>query len=187
MAEEQKRYTKVALWLHWIIAGLILAQIAGGLYLEDFAPNSVKFELFQWHKSFGILILLLSLGRLGWRLANPAPPPPPDMPGWEKAVGKVTHILFYGFMIGLPLAGWGIASASPKNIDIVLFKFIPWPHLPFVPKSEGLEEVFAEVHEYMAFALLGLLALHVAAALKHHFINKDDILGRMVPGIKPKG
>ena len=175
------RYTTVAVTLHWVIALLIIGQIAGGLFMQNLPVNSLKFELYQWHKSFGILILLLSFARLGWRMTHPAPPLPPEMKAWEKSVAKLTHILFYVLMIGTPLLGWAMVSASPFNLDTVLFKLIPWPHIPGIPQSEGLEGVFKNTHEILAKGIIALLLLHVGAALKHHFVERDTVLTRMVP------
>jgi cytochrome b561 len=187
MTMAQNKYTSVAIWLHWILAILILGQIAGGLLTEDVESKVLKFELVQWHKSFGMLVLALSFFRLYWRFAHKPPAPPAAMSGPEKMVVKIMHVLFYVLMIGIPLVGWMVSSASPKDIDLTLFKIIPWPHLPFIPKSENSVEILKEVHEYLSFAMLGLFALHVVAALKHHYINKDDVLTRMVTFMKPKG
>lgn len=177
-------YHAVAIALHWIIAILIIGQIAGGLYMHQLPATTLKFELYQWHKSFGILVLLLSLARLGWRLTHPAPALPVEMPRWEKLVARFTHVAFYCLMIGIPLVGWLIVSASPYDLPTVLFKLVPWPHLPGIPKSEGLEDLFAQIHEILAFATIGLIVLHAGAALKHHFYNRDEILTRMVPVLR---
>ncbi len=187
MTVSQDRYSSIAIWLHWILAILILGQIAGGLITEDIESKALKFELVQWHKSFGMLVLVLSFFRLYWRFAHKPPAPPAAMTGAEKMIVKITHVLFYVLMIGIPLFGWMVVSASPKDIDLTLFKIIPWPHLPFIPKGENSVEILKEVHEYLAFAMLGLLALHVLAALKHHYKDKDDVLTRMVTFMKPKG
>lgn len=178
------RYTNVAITLHWVIAALILGQIAGGFYMHNLPATNLKFELYQWHKSFGMLILALSLFRLGWRLSHPAPALPAHMPGWEKLVARITHIAFYGLMIGTPLIGWLLVSTSKP--DLVLFKIIPWPHIPGVPNDRPLHEAFEEIHEFLAFSILGLLALHVAAALKHHFLDRDAVLTHMIPALKKK-
>ena len=181
------RYTTVAVTLHWLIAILIIGQLAGGLYMHNLPATTWKFELYQWHKSFGILVLLLSLARLGWRLTHKAPALPGGMKSWEKLAARFTHVAFYFLIIAVPLAGWLMVSASPYDLPTVLFKLIPWPHVPGIPQDAALEGIFKELHEYMAFAIIGLLVLHVGAALKHHFINRDGVLTRMVPILSKKG
>jgi cytochrome b561 len=181
----QVRYSAVAKLLHWAIALLILGQIAGGLYMHNL-PNSadMKFELYQLHKSFGLTILALSLFRLFWRLTHKGPPLPRALPDWERILARVTHVGFYVLMIGVPLVGWAMVSASPLRIPTKLFFVIPVPDLP-LPRSRDLAEILAETHEYAAFTILGLLALHVAGGLKHHFVDRNGILARMVPGLNP--
>lgn len=181
------RYTKVAVTLHWLIALLIIGQLAGGIYMHNLPATTWKFELYQWHKSFGIMVLLLSLARLGWRLTHRAPALPDGMKGWEKVAARITHVAFYALIIAVPLAGWLMVSASPYDLPTVLFKLIPWPHVPGIPQDAALEGLFKEVHEIMAFAIIGLLVLHVGAALKHHFINRDAVLTRMIPILSKKG
>ncbi|MEX6634254.1 cytochrome b/b6 domain-containing protein [Hyphococcus lacteus] len=180
-----KRYSAVAVALHWAIAVLILGQIAGGLFMHNL-PNSsvIKFDLYQLHKSFGLSILALTFFRLAWRLSHRAPTLPSKMPQWEKLVARATHWAFYGLMLLTPLAGWAMVSVSPTDIPTKFFGIIPVPHLPFfggVVDRESAEHLWAEVHEYLAFTILFLLVLHVGAALKHHFFNKDDVLRSMLP------
>ena len=180
------RYSRVAVWLHWILAILLVGQFAGGKIMEFLEATPLKYELFQLHKSFGIIILLLSLLRLIWRLTHKAPPLPSGMKPFERLAAKLTHVGFYGLMIGIPLAGWIMVSASVTQISTKIFKLLPWPDVPGVPRSEGFGDVMKNVHEYMAYAAIILLILHVGAALKHHFVNKDDVLSRMLPIVRPK-
>ena len=186
------RYTSVAIALHWIMAALILGQIAGGLYMHNL-PNSdaSKVQLYQMHKSFGITILLLAIVRLGWRLSHPVPALPAGMPGWQKAAARISHFGFYALMIGVPLGGWALVSASPfaDSVPTYLFGVVPWPHMPFfggVEDRKALAGAIAEMHEYGAFTILGLFGLHVAAALKHHLQDKDGVLQRMVPVLRSR-
>src|SRR5215470_17346464 len=117
--ERAQRYTSVAIVLHWTIAVMILGMIAAGWWmtrgegLSAAAPGTVRFAVFQLHKSFGITILLLSLARLAWRLFNPPPPDPPSLSVWEKTAALAVHWAFYGLMIVLPLTGWAVVSSSP--------------------------------------------------------------------------
>lgn len=185
-----RRYSSVAILLHWTLAALIVANIVIGLQSEAL-KGLAQFNLLQWHKSFGITVLLLTLARLAWRLVNRAPPYPAHMPAWEKTAAAATHWGFYLLMLGLPLSGWIVVSASPLNIPTLLYGTIPWPFIGFVHglpigERKGLEDLVGDVHETLAWAAIALLTLHVAAALKHQFWNRDVVLWRMapLPGLK---
>ena len=180
------RYSKVAITLHWLIALLIIGQLAGGKIMMAMDGSQLKFEIFQLHKSFGIIILLLSVLRLVWRVTHKAPPLPEHMPKRERLAAKVSHIGFYGLMIGIPLMGWAMVSAAPVQITTKIFKMVKWPDMPFIERSEGLQAFFSDAHELMASLIFLLLLIHIGAALKHHYKDKDDILTRMVPRLKPR-
>lgn len=181
----ETQYGIVAVMLHWLIAAAIIFMLGLGIYMTDLPPGSMaQFEYFQLHKSVGISILLLSFVRLGWRLANPVPPLPPHLKSWEAVAARVTHYGFYVLMIVMPLTGWMVVSASSLGIPTLLFGAIPWPHIPFIAGLENRKEVavaFSEIHEILAFTMIALLLLHIGAALKHHFLLKDDVLRRMSP------
>jgi cytochrome b561 len=186
VSDTARRYTGVAIALHWLIALLAIGQFAGGLYVEGLERGAQKFALIQMHKSFGIMVLLLTLVRLGWRLAHPAPPLPASMTATERSIARFTHWLFYALLIGIPLIGWAMVSASPfaDTVQTYIFGVIHWPHLPFfagVEDRQAVTDGIKEAHELLAFLMIGLVALHVAAALKHHFVNRDDVLARMAP------
>ncbi|WP_417320533.1 cytochrome b [Emcibacter sp.] len=186
-----ERYSTIAILLHWLIALLIVGMVGMGLYMTGLPDErmSEKFELYQLHKSFGVTVLFLSLVRLIWRLTHKPPSLPGHMPDWERFAAKATHWAFYGLMIGIPLSGWAMVSASPWNLPTVLFGAIDWPHLPYfstVADKKAVEGMLKEVHELLAFGMLFLLVLHVAAALKHHFINRDNVLCHMLPVVKPR-
>ena len=178
------RYTRVAVWLHWTIAALILAQLVGGIVMHKL-PNSVsfKFEAYQMHKSFGLVVLALSLVRLGWRLTHRPPAVLATHAPWERALARITHVAFYALMILVPLAGWAMISNSALPSPLFLSP-IDIPKLPV----GGSVDLWAEIHEYLAFAMIGLLALHVAGALKHHYKDRDGTLARMATWVrKPMG
>ncbi len=178
-------YNAVAKTLHWLIAWAIIGMLALGWIMTSMANTPLKFSLFQWHKSIGITILLLSLIRLGWRLTHTAPPLPATMPGWEKIAAQAAHALFYVLIIAMPLTGWVIVSASPLNLPTILYGIVPWPHLPVIPDLGNKKEIghaFGWVHGKLAFLIAGLLVLHIGAAWKHHLIDRDDVLTRMAPG-----
>ena len=191
MTAPADRYTSVAIALHWLIAFMVIGQLAGGLFMRNLLNEQaeLKFELFQWHNSFGITVLLLTLVRLGWRLTHKPPPLPPAMPGWEKLAARVSHAGFYVLLLVIPLVGWLIVSSSPfaDSVQTYLFGVVHWPHLPFfdgVADRKALSHNFAEVHEYLGFAMIGLIGLHVLAALKHHFVDDDSVLGHMIPFVR---
>lgn len=185
MTEHKTRYNGIAIGLHWLIAILIIGMFAVGKFmtgLEDTDP--LRYALTQWHKSFGIAILGLSLFRLLWRITHRPPSLPEHMPGWEKFAASATHVFFYLLIIGIPLTGWIMVSASPLNLPTVLFKLIPWPHLPpfdSLSNKEEISHLFLRLHALSSNLLAVLLIMHVAAALRHHFVLKDSILLRMSP------
>ncbi len=180
------RYSAVAILLHWAIALLVLALVGLGLYMTSLPPGSAaQFSLYQWHKSLGITVLLLTLARIAWRLSHPVPALPATLKPWERLAARGTHVGLYALMLAIPLTGWALVSASPWNLPTILYGVIPWPHLPVLSTLEdkaGAEAVLEQVHGLLAWSAVALVALHVAAALKHHFILKDDVLARMLPG-----
>jgi cytochrome b561 len=198
MATSPQRYTAVAIVLHWMIATAIIANFALGWWMHEAieAPGtqSLAVVVFQIHKSLGLSILLLSLLRLAWRIANPPPPMPTTMPRWEQRVAKATHWAFYGLMIGIPLTGWLYVSTqwrgdTPLNVPTLWFGLFEVPHLfglnALIDSTRQLlAGLFAEAHEALAFAVALLLVLHIAAALKHHFRDRDAVLSHMIPALE---
>jgi cytochrome b561 len=181
------RYTAVAVALHWLIALAILAMLVMGLTMTHGAlAPATKFKLYQLHKSVGLSILMLAVLRLVWRLTHRPPDLPAGMPAWERGAAEATHVVLYCFMIGLPLIGWALVSASPFNLPTVLFGVVPWPHLP-VPDKKVAEPILKLAHAYGAYVLIGFVALHVGAALRHYFVERDTILQRMIPGLPRLG
>ncbi len=178
-------YSAIAISFHWLIAILIFANIWLGWRMSQL-KGLAMFELFQLHKSIGITVLLLSVLRLGWRLVNPGPAHPSHMSRGERLAATAAHWLLYSFMILLPLTGWIIVSASLYNLPTLLFKTVPWPHIGMVHNlpigtRKTVEDQVGVVHEWLAWTLLALAVFHVAAALKHHLIDRDDVLTRMLP------
>jgi cytochrome b561 len=187
------RYSTIAIALHWIIAIAILSVVFLGWWMEDLRHQAIAGDVsfdfvqavFNWHKTIGISILVLSIARLAWRLTHPAPPLPETMKPWEKTVAKATHIAFYVMMIGLPLGGW--ATASSTNFPSKLFNIDAWllPSLP-VPKTEEFYEMISNAHAMGGWIIFLTVVLHVGAALMHHFIKRDDVLTRMIPILKTR-
>jgi cytochrome b561 len=177
-----RRYDAVAIVLHWTMALGIFALIGVGLAMKHAdLPKMRVFQLFQLHKSIGIVILLLAVARLARRLTHRPPPLPEAMPAQERKAAHAGHILLYLFMLALPLSGWAFVSAAPLNIPTVLFGLVSWPHISFLAELTDKEPVAAALklaHDYVAFALIAVVAVHIGAALRHAF--KGDVpLSRM--------
>ncbi len=188
-----KYYSKIAILLHWLIAILIIAMMAAGIWMADAIDvketRAAAFDMFQLHKSVGLTILALSLLRLFWRFTHKSPDLPLDMPKWERGAAHITHWLFYGLMIGLPITGWLMVSASPLGLPTLFFGGPEVPHFPAFSAldyagKELWEGRFEEIHEIIAFGGIALIVMHIGAALKHHYVTKDDILVRMLPVMK---
>lgn len=176
-----QRYSYTAITLHWLIALLLAFQIALGWALEG--NNSPElFARYQLHKSIGITILLLSLGRLAIRLFAPHPPAS-DGPVWTRTLASVVHWLFYAVMILGPITGWLVVSTARIQVPTVLYGLIPWPHLPV---GRGLHEPAETIHGAMAWLAIGLFALHIAGALRHQWLLGKPELQRMIPFARGK-
>ena len=177
MAEPRDRYSTVSLILHWLIAALVVTQVVL-ISAHEATEGPISREFVNVHKSVGLSILLLTLVRLGWRIANPAIPLPDSTPRWQKLTARATHVLFYVFLIAMPLVGWAASSAAGR--DILWFGLFEWPLLPIGGGRETAGQLM-DLHELAAKALYVLIFLHVAGALKHHFIDRDTVLHRMIP------
>ncbi len=200
MAETTQRYTAVAIVLHWAIAFAILFNIPLGLWMHARAEaNDVSegvFRAFQLHKSIGLTVLALSVLRIFWRLTHAQPPLPAHMPTWEKRTARATHFLFYVVMLALPLTGWLYVSAGWSiHTDHALVVPTRYFGLFHVPDLFGLSRADDEVRASAAFAslkvhwalgwtTLALATLHVAAALKHQFFDRDAVMAQMLPGLQ---
>lgn len=178
----EPRYGLVAMALHWVLALFILSVFAVGIYVADLPFSLAKLKLINWHKWAGVTILALSLWRLVWRLTHRPPALPARieraMPGWQRVAFHGTHHLMYLLFFAVPLLGWAYSSA--KGYPIVWFGVLPLPD--WVPVSEPLAQVLKPLHALSAYGLIGLVALHVAAALKHQFVDRDGLIDRMRPG-----
>src|SRR3569833_2070892 len=181
------RYSMVAIALHWLIALAIVLQIilAGRM---DGPHTPQVFAVTQLHKSIGITILLASLLRLGWRLVNPPAPMPSTLAPWERRLAQATHAGFYVVMIAMPLPGWLMVSASRIQIPTLLYGVVHWPDIPgLADLTPGSKKVWRMIgtngHGIIAKFIYVLLALHVAGALKHQLLSRDEpVLARMAPG-----
>jgi cytochrome b561 len=174
------RYTAVAQALHWLVAALVMTMFGLGWYMAGLPLSQRKFDLFQLHKSLGLTVFVLVALRLAWRLSHPPPPLPARLPAWERAAARATHALFYGLLLAQPLIGFVQSNAA--NFPLVLWGVLPLPAL--IGTDEALGETLVTVHQAVAAVLLALIVLHVAAALRHHFLLKDDVLRRMLPATR---
>jgi len=178
------RYSLVAIALHWAMAALLVSMVFYGWWMEDLAhdpgadPAYVS-SVYQWHKTAGILILVLTAVRIAWRLTHPVPPLPEKMSRLEKIAARGAHAAFYALMIAMPLAGWITASASGLPTYLFDTAALSLPALP-VPQTQAFHELSGSVHGAGGWAILILLTIHALAALKHHFIDRDAVLRQMI-------
>lgn len=179
---DQARYSTVAIALHWLLALVILTLFVLGVYMTDLPFSPQRLKLYNWHKWAGITFLLLSALRLTWRLLRRPSALPPAitqaMPAWQNTAHHATHHLLYALFFVVPLLGWAYSSAA--GFPIVWFGQIALPDL--LPADKALAELIKPLHELSALALVGLAGLHIAAALKHQWIDRDGLLLRMLPG-----
>lgn len=186
--EPVSRYSRTAMVLHWLVAALLLVNVVYGLKAASADDAHVR-PLVDMHKSIGLTILGLVLLRIFWRLGHKPPPLPRGYPGYEKAFALVAHFLLYAVMLLLPLTGyihdsaWKAAAAHP----IVLYGLVPFPRIGFIENldpalKEHVHSLFSAAHTYLGYALYGLFALHLAGVAKHHAIDHESELSRMLPG-----
>jgi cytochrome b561 len=173
------QYNPVSIILHWVLGFALVAIFCFGIYMADLPFSPARLKLFNWHKWAGISILALSALRLLWRLSHPAPALPPKtvqaMPAWQLKAHHATHIALYALFFVVPLIGWAYTSAS--GFPVVLFGQFPLPDLLGADKE--LAALIKPWHQISAYALATLVGLHVAAALKHQWIDRDGLLQRM--------
>ena len=174
-----RRYSNVAVAFHWVTVALVLFQLWLGFSFADMEPGAERMSLFTWHRTIGATILLVVIARLTYRLTNPPPPYPPQLPEWERIAGTWNHRLFYLLLIGMPIGGVIAVSGLSPAPDITLLGGIHIPKVPGISKQLG--EMAKGIHEAAAWTLIALIVIHVAAALKHQFIDHNRVAGRMPP------
>jgi len=170
-------YTPVAKTLHWLMAVLLFGLLALGFTMTDLPLSPRKLQLYSWHKWAGVTVFLLVLFRLAWRATHRPPPLPTHMPKVMRFAAHAGHALLYGLMIVIPLSGWLMSSA--KGFQTVWFGVLPIPDL--VAKNQELGDLLQTVHLSLNLLLVAVIAGHIGAALKHHVIDRDDVLTRMLP------
>ena len=171
------RYGYVAQSLHWVIVGLLIVQVTLGKIADNLPLGFEKLVTLARHKSFGITILGLAVIRLAWRWLNP-PPPLPPMPRWQHVAANLNHWALYAILFAMPLSGWMMSSAS--NIPVSWFSLVQLPDL--IGPDRTWKGRFHDLHHFLSWCLYAFAGLHVAAAVKHQFIDRDGLLMRMLPG-----
>ncbi len=167
----------IAKSFHWIIALLILSQLVLGNIAEGYRLSPTKLDLFVWHKSIGVTVLLLVILRVVWRLTNPPPTPPDGIPAWETIAARIGHALLYLLMLAVPLSGWWVSDAT--RIPFKAFWLVPMPDL--IAANRDISDLAADVHGALTKLLLLVVVIHIVAALRHHFFMHNKILSRMLP------
>jgi cytochrome b561 len=173
-------YGIVAILFHWSMALLVVGLAALGLYmvtLPDVGFNTEKIVLILFHKQVGLLVFFLVVARLAWRVTQALPQLVAQIPDWQKIAARFVHLSFYALMFILPITGWIMSSAA--GIPVSFFGLFALPDL--VGSDDYLFYQFIEIHKWMGYVLIFLIVIHVGAALRHHFVFKDDTLRRMLP------
>jgi cytochrome b561 len=169
MAMTRTTYSTGAILFHWTIAVLVIANLLIGFGLLKGMPT---------HKAIGITVLVLSVLRIVWRLIHRQPPLPAIVPGWQATAARISHATFYVLLIAMPLSGWLMVSNAEKLRPLTWFGLFD---IPYLTVSRAAGDAGHEIHELLAIPFAALVLLHVAAALKHHFIDRDSVLARMLP------
>lgn len=173
------QYGSVSKFFHWLIVFLVLIMLCLGFFMNGIENKIIKGEVFNIHKLIGLTVLLLMILRLIWALTNPKPKLPFDTPLWERILERGMHDLFYLVLILMPISGWVLSTAAGKSPHIGWFRL----SLP-ISQSKALASFSDSVHVFLAWTIIVLVTLHILAALKHYFMNKDYVLQRMTPWIK---
>jgi cytochrome b561 len=174
-----QRYTRTAIALHWLIALLIIGAFTLGLVMTDIpGVTPAKLRYYNWHKWAGVTVLLLALLRLLWRLGHRPPPLTASTPAWQRQASGAVHHLLYVLMFAVPLSGYFMTLALGR--PVVYFGLFKLPVL--IGPDKALGERLEQVHEWLNWLMAAIVVLHVLAALKHAFIDRDDTMRRMLPG-----
>lgn len=173
-------YTHTAILLHWLTALAILCAFPLGLYMHELELSPVKLKLYSYHKWIGIGALLLAIVRLLWRARHRPPPLLAGLPRWQEIAARGMHHGFYLLLLAVPLSGWLMSSAF--GVSVVWLGVIPLPDL--IGKDKQLGEALKEVHETLNYTLLLMVLIHAAAAIRHHFFERDGTLLRMLPFLR---
>lgn len=173
------RYHRLAIALHWVMAAAFFCMLASGLLMTDLEDKSLQFQIYQWHKSLGVILLLAFFLRLWVRLLTHPPALPENFPRLEKWAAKAGHWGLYAVMVLMPLSGWVMVSASPYGLPTIVFGWFAWPHLPGITANAAIEDGAKTAHEILANVFMFLIAAHVAATIKHYAWDRENLLRRM--------
>jgi cytochrome b561 len=176
-----QHYSRMAIGLHWLVALLMICGFYLGWIMTDipgFTPTKLKYV--SWHKWIGVTVFVLAVLRVLWRVTHRAPSMPSAMPAWQKAAAHATHGLLYVLMLAIPLSGYFFSSAA--GVQVVYLGVLPLPTI--IGPDHALKALLRTVHVVLNYTLLVLVAMHVLAALKHQFIERDGLLARMIPFLK---
>jgi cytochrome b561 len=183
MTRSPHRYHSLLIALHWIMALCIIGMLAGGLLMtSNMLEKSLRFQVYQWHKSLGVILLWLICVRIAVRLAAKKPSLPASMKRWEKIAAKAGHVGLYAIMIIMPFSGWLLVSSSKLGLPTIVFGWFEWPHFPDVAGNHTVHELAEELHENVAWIAIAIITLHVFAVLKHAVIDRENLLVRMGVG-----
>ncbi|HEX7111944.1 MAG TPA: cytochrome b [Mizugakiibacter sp.] len=178
LRSSETRWGTLAQFFHWTVALLIVAQGTIGLTMVAMAPTVAKVKVYALHKSIGLTVLALVLLRLAWRAADRRPADPPAMPRWQVVGARAVHVALYLLILAMPLSGWLFNSAA--NFPLSWFGLV---HVPSLTggADPALKALARAAHETLFWILVAVLAAHVGAALKHHLVDRDAVLARMLP------
>ncbi|HTK35061.1 MAG TPA: cytochrome b/b6 domain-containing protein [Caulobacteraceae bacterium] len=167
--------------LHWLGALMIAVLLAHGWWMTRFAARP-RVSQYAAHADLGYVFLFLVLARLVWRMLNPTPALPAGSARWERVLAPLTHWLLYILMAAVSMVGWGLAGTFRTPLTGAVFGLV---HVPQIVFDTGLHETLEDAHKSLAYLLAAVAALHVAAALRHHFVKRNDVLRRMIGGARP--
>lgn len=185
----EHRYTYLGIAFHWTMVALVTLQLGWGWWMQRVPAGYQMFDAYQRHNDIGFVIFLLAFIRLAWRLATPRPPYTEEveqLPAWQHLAARATHLGFYGLMIGLPVTGWILLSATAREVPIIVFGVLPIAHLSWIaeaPPNQAarIEDVAEAAHWVLVWGMVILTVMHTAAALRRHLVERDPVLMRMIP------
>ena len=177
---DKLKYDMVAITLHWVMAICILLMLGSGIAFDNIPMDkSFKFNLYQWHKSLGLLLLAAVFVRIGWRLFHKPPAEPAQIPKHDQKLALLGHWALYALMFAMPFAGWMMVSSSPYGLPTYIFGLFEWPHLPYVAGDKSINGLAKSIHYYGGWAFIVMIAAHTGAVVKHYYFDHVNLLSRM--------
>ncbi len=177
MENRGQRYSGPAIGLHWIIFALVCCGWGLGIYVSDLPFSPQKLRYISWHKWIGVTVFVLAAARVAWRIYCPAPALPQSMAAWQRQAARIVHLALYVMLLVIPVTGWLYSSAA--GVPTVWLGLVQLPDL--LQKDKSLADTLRLVHASLNWTLLVVVLGHAAYALKHHFVDRDDVLARMIP------